>query len=299
MNPSPRMVLGFSESQAQARALADTLDIPFALVDLHQFPDGESRVRVPPVLPPRTVVYRSLDQPNAKLVELGLAAAAAREAGAADLTLVAPYLCYMRQDKAFAPGEAVSQALIGALLATWFDTVISVDPHLHRVSSLRAAVPARKAVALSAAAPLGDYLTHRLDQPLLLGPDQESRQWVAAMAEAHGLDYAVAEKERLGDREVAIHLPGLDPRGRDLVLVDDMISTGHTLAATAQALRPLRPRSISVLVTHGLFVDGALERLSAAGVDQVWSSDSIPHPTNRVAIAPLLAQALTDLGPGP
>ena len=299
MNPSPQMILGFSESEPQSRALADLLNIPFALVDVHRFPDGESRVRVPPLLPPRTVLYRSLDQPNAKLFELGLAAAAARGAGATDLILVAPYLCYMRQDKAFVPGEAVSQSLMGTLLGTWFDTVISVDPHLHRVSSLREAVPAHRAMALSAAVPLGDYLVRRLDRPLLLGPDGESRQWVAAMAAAHGLDYAVAEKDRLGDREVTIRLPGLDPRGRDLVLVDDVISTGQTLAATATALRPSGPRSISVMVTHGLFVDGALERLTAAGVDQVWSSDSVPHTTNRVALAPLLAQALTDPDPGP
>ena len=116
MNPSPLMILGFSESEPQARAVADALGVPFALVDLHRFPDGESRVRVPPALPPRTVIYRSLDQPNAKLFELGLAATAARCAGASDLTLVAPYLCYMRQDTAFVPGEAVSQTLMGALL---------------------------------------------------------------------------------------------------------------------------------------------------------------------------------------
>ncbi len=298
MNPGPLILLGFSESERQARALADALEIPFALVDVHRFPDGESRVRVPPALPGRTAIYRSLDQPNAKLFELGLAASTARGVGATDLTLVAPYLCYMRQDKAFVPGEAVSQALMGALLGTWFDTVISVDPHLHRISNLRQAVPTRRALALSAAAPLGDYLMRHLDRPLLLGPDQESRQWVAAIAAAHGLDYAVATKERLGDREVAIRLPGFNPRDRELVLVDDMASTGHTLAATAAALHPLAPRSISVMVTHGLFVDSALERLAAAGIDRIWSSDSIPHPTNRVALAPLLARALGGAGPG-
>ena len=294
MKAGGRLVLGFPEGERQARALAEAAGLPYAGAAIHHFPDGESRVRLPPELPERLVIYRSLDHPNEKLVELALTVAAARDLGARQLTLVAPYLCYMRQDKAFSPGEAVSQRVVGGLLADWLDLFVTVDPHLHRVARLADAVPVERAICLSAAAPMAEFLAQALDRPLVLGPDSESRQWVAAVAGGQGLDYAVATKERLGDRKVQIALPDVDPRGRDVVLVDDMVSTGCSLVAIAEALRPLRPASISVLVTHGLFCEGALEQLADAGVTRVWSSDSVPHPTNRVYLARLLAGALAD-----
>jgi len=286
------LVLGFPGCETQARALAVAAGLPYATAAVHRFPDGERRVRLPAELPPRVVLYRSLDRPNDKLVELALASATARELGVRELTLVAPYLCYMRQDKAFTPGEAVSQRVIGALLADWLDGLVTVDPHLHRVARLRDAVPVARAVCLSAAEPMATFLADTLDHPLILGPDSESRQWVAAIAAARGLDCGVATKERSGDRTVRVTLPDVEVLGRAVVIVDDVISTGHTLSATAQALRPLAPESISVLATHGLFVEGALERLTAAGIGQIWTSDSIPHPTNRVHLAPLLAKAV-------
>ena len=183
-----------------------------------------------------------MDRPNEKLFELVLTAATARDLGVRHLTLVAPYLCYMRQDTAFVPGEAVSQRVLGTLLADWFDTLVTVDPHLHRVPSLADAIPVQRAVALSAAGPMAEFLATHLENPLVLGPDSESLQWVAAVAAVQGLDYGVARKERLGDREVRIALPELDVLGRSVVLLDDVVSTGGTLIATAQALKPLGPR---------------------------------------------------------
>src|SRR5690606_12123678 len=109
----------------------------------HRFPDGELRLRLPATLPAAVVLFRGLHQPNEKLVELLLTARTARGAGARHLTLVAPYLAYMRQDMAFAPGEAVSQRIVGDFLAQLFDAVITVDPHLHRVARLDEAVPVR------------------------------------------------------------------------------------------------------------------------------------------------------------
>ena len=286
------LVLGFPEGEIQGRAMAGAAGLPYAGVGIHRFPDGESRVRLPPALPERVVLYRGMDRPNEKLFELVLTAATARDLGVRHLTLVAPYLCYMRQDTAFVPGEAVSQRVLGTLLADWFDTLVTVDPHLHRVPSLADAVPVQRAVALSAAGPMAKFLSMHLENPLVLGPDSESLQWVAAVAAAQGLDYGVARKERLGDREVRIALPELDVLGRSVVLLDDVVSTGGTLIATAQALKPLDPASISVLATHGLFCDGALGRMAEAGITQVWTSDSVPHPTNRVNLAHLLADAL-------
>jgi len=286
------LVLGFPEYAEQARRLATVAGLDYAGVEIHRFPDGESRVRLPPRLPPRVVLCRSLNHPNDKLIELALAARAARELGGEEITLVAPYLCYMRQDKAFAPGEAVSQRIVGALLADWLDALITVDPHLHRVRRLEEAVPVPRARCLSAAPLLADFLVDVADHPLLVGPDSESRQWVRAIAAKQGLDWCVGEKERMGDRDVRIRLPDTDYRGRHVILVDDVASTGRTLEAATYELASAHSRAVSVVVTHALFLEGAPERLRAAGVENIWSTDSIPHPTNRLALAPLLASAL-------
>jgi len=288
------LVLGFPEYREPAQRLAAAAGLPCADVDIHSFPDGESRVRLPQHLPEHVILCRSLDQPNRKLVELELAAATALELGAQRLTLVTPYLCYMRQDTAFQPGEAVSQRIVGELLARRFDTLVTVDPHLHRTRKLADAVPVRRALALSAAQPLAAYLARRSDHPLLIGPDEESAQWVRAIAQPGGLDYGVARKRRLGDREVRIALPDLAFAGRHIVLVDDVASSGQTLVETARQLAAHGPASISVLVTHALFVDDALARLQAAGVGDVCSTDSVPHPSNRVPLAGLLAAALQE-----
>lgn len=294
MTDIPTLVLGFPDYAPQAQALARALGVAYAEVELHRFPDGESRLRLPERLPERIVLCRSLNDPNAKLVELLLAADAARAGGARRLTLAAPYLCYMRQDMAFHPGEAVSQRSVGRWLAAQFDAVVTVDPHLHRVHALADAVPARHAVALSAAPLLGRYAATHFADALLLGPDAESAQWVAAAAAAGGLQSAVAGKRRSGDRSVVVSLPDVGVRGRSVVLIDDMASTGCTLARAAEALYAAGAADVHALVTHALFVDGAEARLREAGVRSLHSSDSIAHPSNAVALAELLAGACRD-----
>jgi ribose-phosphate pyrophosphokinase len=289
------MLLGFPEYAAQAAALAAAAGMQCRIVDVHHFPDGESRLTLPPKIPAAVTICRSLDRPNDKLVELVLAAATARDLGAARVTLVAPYLCYMRQDMAFAPGEAVSQRIVGRLLAERFDRVVTVDPHLHRVLDLRVAIPGGDPVALSAAPVIARFLKSRLAAPLLLGPDRESRPWVEAIAGAAGFECAVAAKTRTGDREVTVALPGIAPDGREMVLVDDVASTGCTLARTAEQCLQRGAARVHVVVTHGLFVGDAIDRLRSAGVDRIWSTDSVPHETNAIPLAGLLASAL---GPG-
>ncbi len=286
------LVLCFPEYRQQAQRMADAAGFPCSDVDIHHFPDGESRIRLPEKLPEQIIFCRSLNQPNEKLIELILAAATARRLGAKRITLVAPYLCYMRQDKAFHPGEAISQRIIGELLANRFDSLITVDPHLHRVHNLQQAVPVEQAVTLSATSVMADWLTRQMKNPLLIGPDEESVQWVAAIARHNSLDYCVARKERFGDRSVRITLPDGYYTGRHIVLVDDVASTGRTLEAAARELAPHKPASISVLVTHALFFDDAQQRLQRVGVEQIWSCDTIPHPTNHLHLAQLLAEAI-------
>lgn len=290
------LLLHFEEDQAAAARLGQAATLPLAHIHRHRFPDGEVKLSLPVPLPERVVVLRSLEQPNEKLIELLLAARTARTLGAKHLTLVAPYLAYMRQDIAFNPGEAVSQRIIGRFLAELFDAVITVDPHLHRVATLQEAIPNGDAIVLSGAPLLADLIHQRRHKPLLMGPDEESAQWVAQAAARHGFDSAVCHKVRHGDRDVAIALPSELPpaalKGRAVVLLDDVVSSGHTLAQAARLLLAAGAASVDVAVTHALFAQGAVALIKAAGVSDIWSTDCIPHPSNAVEMAPLIAQAL-------
>ena len=289
---SDGLLLGFAEYREPATRLARAARLPYAEVHIHTFPDGESRLLLPEKLPSRVAFCRSLDHPNGKLLELILAAASAREQGVEHCTLVAPYLCYMRQDKAFTPGEVVSQRIIGKLIADYFTEVLTVDAHLHRISHLSEAIPAGVAMNLKATQPIAHFLAARLDNPLLVGPDQESDQWVAAIAAYEELDYVVASKQRFGDKDVVVKLPPAAYQGRDIVLLDDVASTGITLEVAAREIASHAPVSISVLVTHALFVGDAQQRLAAAGVKNIWSCDSISHQSNAVHLDEILGNAL-------
>ena len=294
-NMSGTVLLAFDDEAVLAERLAAALGCPLAVVGRHAFPDGETRLRLPPELPSDVMLLRGLQDPNAKLTELLLAAGGARELGARSLTLVSPYLAYMRQDMAFVPGEVVSQRQLGLLLAAAFDALVTVDPHLHRVPTLAQVLPGRRGIALTAAELLGGHAAARVPDALLLGPDEESGQWVRLAAQAHGLASAVCHKDRHGDADVAVALPAVSVRGRAVVLLDDVASTGRTLVAAARGALRAGAASVDVAVTHALFVGDALEQVHAAGVRDVWSSDTVPHASNAVTVVPLLAAALREL----
>ncbi|MDC8784174.1 ribose-phosphate diphosphokinase [Roseateles koreensis] len=289
------LVLAFEEESSLAGELAQALGLPLKLIVRHRFPDGELRLVLPTPLPPTVLLLRGLQQPNEKLTELMITAPAARELGAQRLVLIAPYLAYMRQDMAFTPGEAVSQRHVSRLLSHLFDHVVTVDPHLHRINHLDEVMPPGAGVALSAAALLGCWVAARVPGALLLGPDEESAQWVRQAAQASGLDHAVGRKVRHGDHQVSLALPDIPVHGRAVVLLDDMASTGRTLIGAAQGLMARGAATVDVAVTHALFNGTAVADLQAVGVRQVWSSNTVPHPSNSVSITPLLVQALSPL----
>jgi ribose-phosphate pyrophosphokinase len=286
------IILAFPDYLSQGQRLADCLDIKLAEIILHHFPDSESFVQLPPVLPEHVVICRSLNQPNDKLIELLLCATTAKELGAKRLTLVAPYLSYMRQDFANQPGVAVSQRIIGNLLAGLFDDVITVDPHLHRISSLAQAIPIKNAISLSAADEIGRFLKRKLGDALLLGPDSESEQWVSHISKITGFDYAIAHKERFSDKQVEITLPEHHYHNQPVVIIDDMASTGRTIGKTATLLQAKGCKDIYAAITHPLFCEDAEAYIRQSGVKSIWSTDSIDHPTSCIRLDRLLAEAI-------
>ncbi|SUS03335.1 Phosphoribosylpyrophosphate synthetase [uncultured Defluviicoccus sp.] len=284
----------FPDEVTQAQRLADALDVALGLVETHVFPDGEILPRVP-AADSTTVIYRSLNEPNRKLIELLLTADACRQMGAKQLVLVAPYLPYMRQDKAFEPGQPVSQRVISELLDRVFDRIITVDPHLHRIRRLEEAFPTTQCTNLHG----GDALTAQLlgaadpKRWLVVGPDSESAPWVRHIAGALKLECATLEKIRKGDLSVVISLPaGLPLSGRPILLVDDVCSSGTTIQEAIRQLKSFGSGPVTVFVTHALYSDGVADKLRAAGAVRILSTDSCSHATNAIPLASLLASAL-------
>lgn len=292
------LILAFEDYYPQAEKLALCLSMPIKQVELHQFPDGETKITLPERLPQKIIICRSLNQPNDKLIELIITASAARNQGVKHITLVAPYLCYMRQDKAFSTGEAISQKIVGKLLSEYFDSVITIDPHLHRINHLSEAIPNTKAITLHATDAISSFLQQKFQQPIVIGPDEESEQWVKAIAAPHQWQYTIATKQRYSDTKVDVSFSESDSptklnlTNQDIIIVDDIASTGKTLEEAVIQIKKQKPKSISIIVTHAFFVDSAIQHLNSLGVNNIWSSDSIPHPSNAFSIIDTVATQL-------
>ena len=285
-------VQAFADGAVQARGLAQMLEVPIHIVEVHRFPDSEL---LPTVSEPSDtiIVYRSLDRPNEKLVELMLAAEAWRRLGAQRLVLVAPYLPYMRQDQAFAPGQAISQRAVGKLLSACFDRVVTVAAHLHRTHDIASAFPRIEAQNLSPAAALATYIGWRANDPVIVGPDAEASPLAGAVAERLSAPWFSLSKIRSGDRNVEVSMPpDAAVEGRCVVLVDDICSSGATLVRAVELLKRAGAAEVCVTVVHALFDADAERRLSEAGVCWIASTDSVPHPTNAITLAATLADAL-------
>lgn len=291
----PAALYSFEHGFEHAEALSVALDVPVTAIDLHHFPDGESRVAVLHAAS-IALIYCPLDRPNAKLIDLMLAADALRRGGARRLVLVAPYLCYMRQDKAFSHGEAVSQQAVARFISALFDRVVTVDAHLHRIDDIAKVFPDIEAQNLSAANAIAAHATMRgiSVDALVAGPDAESVQWVGGIAKMLGAEAIAGEKRRLGDRKVEISFPAAVIRGRTILLTDDIVSSGGTMTVAIQTLSQGGAAAVFVAVTHALFNAATDARLRAAGAKEIWSTTAIPHPTNAIPLATLLAEALRD-----
>lgn len=286
-------VYHFADGAGPGAGLADALGLPGQMIDVRRFPDGESLVRVAHGAT-TALLFRSLDHPNEKLVELLLAAAALRDMGAKRVVLVVPYLAYMRQDMAFLPGQAISQRVITQLIAAHCDGLVTVDPHLHRTPSLQAISPELECAYVSAASTLADLLRPDLvPGTVLVGPDSESRPWVESVARPLGCPVIVGEKTRFGDRDVTLTLPGIEQvAGQRVVLVDDMISTGGTLLHSAAQLLAAGATGVEAVTAHCLASHDDLARLKAGGIERVRATDTVAGPTVAAAMAPALAEAI-------
>jgi ribose-phosphate pyrophosphokinase len=275
--------------------LSRALGAEQAVLEQRRFPDGETYVRFPSPVAGRVVaLVASLDRPDPKIPSVLFALETARELGARSVGLVAPYLCYMRQDRRFHDGEAISARLFARILSRSTDWLATVDPHLHRIHDLADVfeVPARVAHAAPA---IAAWIRSSVDQPVLVGPDEESEPWVADVASRVGAPWIAFRKIRRGDRDVELLAPDVAPwRDHTPVLIDDIVSTARTITGAATALRNAGMRAPRCVAVHAVFADGAEEALRAAGVALV-TCNTVPHPSNGIDVTEELARCAAEL----
>jgi len=282
-------------NEAMAQALADAIEIDRVHLELRRFPDDESYVRFrdDPRGRPVTMLC-TLDRPDAKLLPLLFAAGAARDLGATSVGLIAPYLAYMRQDRRFLSGEAVTSKHFSRLISSAFDWLITIDPHLHRRHGLSEiySIPTR---VLHAMPLLASWINENVQEALLVGPDIESDQWVAATASLVGAPHIVLQKTRRGDRDVEVTLPPIGRwRDRTPVLVDDIISTARTMIDAIGHLARAGMRPAVCVGVHGVFAGKAYEELLEAGAARVVTTNTIIHASNAIDVATLLLPVLSE-----
>ena len=258
-----------------------------------KFPDNELRIRFDSNLRSKNVVlvqsfYRNISD---CIVEVIFAAKTAYELGAKNVTLVAPYFPYLRQDKRFHEGEAISQSIIASLIDKYFDAIYVMDPHLHRKNKLEYVFKI-KSKKLTANNLIADYIKKHIKNPVVIGPDEESYKWAKNVANILGVESRILKKKRYSSYHVKVRLnKKISLKNKNVVIVDDIISTGHTILETAKILRKLGAKKIHCICVHGIFVNNALDKLKKAGI-KVISTNTIPSKVAKIDVSGVIGESL-------
>ncbi|HHS8280987.1 TPA: ribose-phosphate pyrophosphokinase [Legionella anisa] len=275
------------------RRLQETLHVEVGDVTLHRFPDTEYYVRINTHIKNRNlIVVDSLNRPDEKILPLLFFAKTAKELGAKKVGLIAPYLPYLRQDTRFHEGEGITSRYFAEMLSTTFDWLMTVDPHLHRYHSL-AEIYSVPTFVLHATTAIASWIKNSIKKPVIIGPDSESEQWVADIAEKGHFPYVVLEKVRHGDKEVAVSVPTtLKLESSTPVLVDDIISTARTMVETVTHLQKAGVQSVICIGVHALFAEEAYSLLSGIEGVTIITCNTIPYITNAIDVSDLIAKTL-------
>jgi len=289
---SSKIVLGLCPSENLARSIAKNIKCSYRTIKTNKFPDGEFYIRFPVGVKRKDlIIVQSLVDPNEKIVELLFIGNTAKELGAKKITLVAPYLAYMRADRRFHKGEVVSSRVLARVLSSCFDEVVTIDPHLHRIKRL-SDIFSIKTKRLTSVGLIADFIKSHYKQPVIIGPDAESFQWAKAVAEQLKTKAYILKKRRFGSRDVVIKTKELDIRGGNVVIVDDIISTGHTMVETIRAAKRANARNIYCVCVHGLFLEGAYGKIRQAGAKRIVTTNTIPSKNSKIDVSSLIAEAI-------
>jgi ribose-phosphate pyrophosphokinase len=287
------VIFAFPGHEKFVNRMREQADFSLGEFKIKNFPDGESLVTLKTDVKDKNVtVVCGLNDVDSKILPLIFFVHVAREMGAKSVELIAPYLGYMRQDKRFNPGEAITSEIFAKLLSSLVDCLVTVDPHLHRHKSLYDIYTIPN-IVLHAAAQIGEWINQNIENPIIIGPDEESKQWVKDVAERAQAQFIVLKKIRHGDKKVEISSPDIEKyKNHTPVLVDDMISTARTMIEAIKKLREANMKAPVCVGIHAIFAGDAYEKLKNSGVEKIVTTNTIFHESNQIDVASLFAKAL-------
>ena len=278
-------VLGGTSARTIAEDISKELQQPLIEVTYKRFPDDEFYVRILDDVKGEDVLIVQTTYPDTKIVELILMQDAVYEAGANEITVAIPYFGYSRQDKKFEDGEPISARAIAEHISLHANYVITVDPHKEHLLDFFN-VPA---YSCSAVVEIAKYLKEK-DVDFVLAPDKGAKKRAQQAAGIIGCEYDYMEKTRIDGTTIKIKPKNLDAKNKNVAIIDDIISTGGTMAKSIRELKKQGAKKVSVACTHGLFVGGAKEKLLSAGCDEIISTDTIEDEFSKVKTAPCIAE---------
>ena len=288
------IITSCGNSMNLAKSIAKKLKCKFSPLTIGAFPDGDLYLRFnTPVKGKKVVIVQSFQpHPDMSLFDIVFAAETAKDLGAKKVILVAPYLACMRQDKRFNAGEAVSSRVMAKLLNNSVDKLLTIDPHIHRYKSLKDifTIPAKYVTSNML---IADYIKKHFKNEIIIGPDWESYQWAEEIAKKIDVQATVLKKERFSYRHVEVKMiKPIEIKGKNVVIVDDIISTGNTMIKAAKAATKLGAKSVSAIGVHGLFVEEGYAKMKKAGFNKIVTTNCINHKTNGIDVSSLLVEEL-------
>ncbi len=282
------MIVSGSASQSLGASLARVLEEPLTAATYDRFPDGETLAAVPDFDGERAVIVASTVSNDAH-IELLQLQDAVRQAGAEEVVTVVPYMGYGRQDDAFETGHPISARAVARAISTGTDRVLTVNPHERDVCEFFEPT----ATAVDAAGRLAEPLPDALEDPVFLSPDEGAIDLAKTVRDDYGggeTDYF--EKTRHSGTEVEISPSDVDVAGRDVVVTDDIIATGSTMSEAVAVLEARDVERVFVTCVHPLLARNAYTKLSRAGVEAVYGTDTVERTVSSVSVAPAIADEL-------
>lgn len=283
-------IVGGTASKTVAEDLSKKLHIPLAKTISKRFPDDELYIRVIDDISGEDIIIVQTTYPDSNIVELFLLQNAVKEAGAEEITVVIPYLGYARQDKKFETGEPISAKAIANLISLHANKAITVDPHKEHILDFFT-IPA---YSCSAVPELAKYLKKK-DINMVLAPDKGALDRARQASDIIGCDFDYMEKTRIDSETVEIKPKNLDAQNKNVAIIDDIISTGGTMAKSIKELKRQKAKQISVACTHGLFAGDAVKKIVSAGCHEIISTDTIKSDFSKVRIASCISQLFSSI----